>query len=121
MGNAKKVLIIDDEKDYASVLKDRLEFEGYEASVAFDGSSGITAIEKFQPDVILLDIMMPAMDGFTLAKELQHRSSSVPIIFVTAFGREPNEDQKKTIGRSPFITKPFEMNDLMEAIRKCSP
>ncbi len=120
MTDKKKILIVDDGEDYASVLKDRLEFEGYIAETVSDGQKALTQIDLFKPDVVLLDVMMPVMDGFAVAKELKHRGTAASIIFVTAFGREPNEEQKRIIGDSSFINKPFEMDELLEAIRKKS-
>ena len=119
MADKKRVLIIDDECDYADILKQRLEFEGFEVEVAYDGAAGLKAAKENEPDVVLLDIMMPELDGFETAKQF-HASfpfESIKFIFVTAFGREPSDVQKAIIGKSPFIRKPFEVADLIEVIR----
>lgn len=119
MAEKKKILIIDDECDYADILKQRLSFEGYDVAVAYDGAAGLKAAKENEPDVVLLDIMMPELDGFETAKQF-HSSfpfESIKFIFVTAFGREPSDVQKEIIGKSPFIRKPFEVADLIEVIR----
>lgn len=120
VADEKKILIIDDERDYAEILKERLLFKGYEVVVAYDGATGLKLIEEWKPLLVLLDIMMPEMDGFETARQIQseHPHDSPKVIFVTAFGREPDEKQKKIIGSSPIIRKPFEMADLLEIIAK---
>lgn len=118
MPTKKKILIVDDERDYACVLKERLEFEGFDVSVAYDGPAGLDLRNKVQPDVILLDIMMPGMDGFDFVRALREKNAKAvtSVILVTAFGRDLNDEQGGLIGKLPIIRKPFEMDELLEAI-----
>ncbi|HPQ81462.1 MAG TPA: response regulator [bacterium] len=120
MAEKKKVLIIDDERDYADILKQRLEFEGFDVCVAYDGAAGLKVAKEESPDVVLLDIMMPELDGFETAKQFHSAFpfNAMQIIFVTAYGRDPSEIQLKIIGDSKFIRKPFEIADLIALIHK---
>jgi len=118
MAQRRRILIVDDERDYADVLKDRLEFEGFEVDAAYDGLSGLEAVEGFKPDLILLDIMMPGMDGFEFASALKARGCHLPVVFVTAYGRTFSERERETVGSSPVIRKPFEADELLEVISK---
>lgn len=120
MVDKKKILIVDDEQDYADVLKERLVFEGFETEVAYEGVSGLALFDRFCPDLILLDIMMPGMDGFEFVRELRTRKQGerVPIVFVTAYGRAPSDNERAVIGSSPVIRKPFEAVDLLDVVAK---
>lgn len=120
MAEKKKILIIDDECDYADILKQRLSFEGYDVAVAYDGAAGLKTAREDAPDLVLLDIMMPELDGFETARQFHAAFpfDAMKIIFVTALGREMNEVQKQIIGESPFIRKPFEVADLIAVIHK---
>jgi DNA-binding response OmpR family regulator len=120
VADAHKILIIDDERDYAEILKERLVFKGYEVIVAYDGTTGLALVKEWEPDLVLLDIMMPEMDGFETARQLrsEHPFGAAKIIFVTAFGREPDEAQRKIIGSSPVVRKPFEMSELLSIIAR---
>jgi DNA-binding response OmpR family regulator len=118
--NQKKILIIDDERDYADILRERLQFEGYDVAVAYDGLSGIKMAKDYEPDLVLLDIMMPELDGFETARQFRttYPFDALKIIFVTAYGRDPNEAQKEIIGESPFIRKPFNLPELLKVVGK---
>lgn len=120
MTGVKKILIIDDERDYAEILKERLQFKGYEVEIACDGVSGLKKATEWIPDLILLDIMMPEMDGFEAAKLLREadKQARMKIVLVTAFGRELDEAQLEIVGDMPIIRKPFEMSDLMTVIQQ---
>jgi CheY-like chemotaxis protein len=117
---AKKVLIIDDNTDNILVLKDRLEFEGYTVDSAPDGESGFVKAQDFVPDVILLDIMMPGKDGFTVFRELKlsEITRAIPVFFFSAkmIGDIPlPEDMKKNV---VFLSKPVSPETVLAAIRK---
>ena len=115
---AKKILIVDDEADIVRLLQTRLEANGYEVSTAGDGRSGLERMEGDRPDLILLDVMMPRMDGFSFVKELrkQEHQQAVPIIVLTA--KEMMSDIFKMEGVSDYIVKPFETEQLLATIQK---
>jgi len=118
MTQKKSILIVDDERDYVDVLRDRLEFEGYEAHGAYDGVSGLELIARLRPSVLLLDVMMPGIDGFEFVRRLtaQGLREGLLIIFVTAYGRKHTEEEGFLMGDSPVLKKPFEMSDLIDNI-----
>lgn len=107
-----QILVIEDDKDIQEVLKNYLTAEGYSVSLAGDGVEGIAAFHIGNPDLVLLDIMMPKIDGFAVC-ELLRRESDVPIIMVTA--RDSMEDQVRGLKllADDYISKPFDMPVLM--------
>ena len=120
MGDAGKILIIDDEKDFVVIVRARLEHEGYDVLEANDGLSGLEVLLRHDVDLILLDIMMPRMDGFTFYKTLheQGRASPVPpIIAVTAFSSQI-ESRKCLLGEVPILAKPFDFAVLLRMMRE---
>ncbi len=118
MAQRKSILIIDDERDYVDVLRDRLEFEGYDAHGAYDGASGLELFARLRPSVLILDVMMPGIDGFEFVRRLtaQGQRDDVLIVFVTAYGRKHTEEESTLMGDSPVLKKPVEMSDLIDII-----
>ncbi|MCL1995576.1 MAG: response regulator transcription factor [Defluviitaleaceae bacterium] len=110
------ILIVEDEKNIADILAFNLKKEGYEVLCAYNGIEGLNyALEK-DPELILLDIMMPGMDGFTLCKRLR-KTSEVPIIMLTARSEEVDKVLGLEIGADDYVTKPFSMRELMARVR----
>ena len=121
MAAKTRILIVDDERDYTDVLRDRLVFEGFEVDVAYDGQSGFDRLVEMKPQIVLLDVMMPGLDGFEFQRRLREEGlDAVRVIFVTAYGRPISEDERTLIGDAPFIRKPFEVEDLLDLIQKLS-
>lgn len=121
MSEKKRILIIDDEADFVSVVRDRLEFEGYEVLEAYDGLSGLEVLRRETVDCILLDIMMPGMDGLTFYKTIREEERAwpiPPIIAVTAYSRMLRDDQRRLLGEIPILDKPFEFSVLLGLIRE---
>lgn len=114
----KKILVVDDEPQLVRMLKTRLEANGYEVVTAEDGTSGLEQWRTQKPDLILLDIMMPKIDGYTFVQESKGRSdlNPVPIIIITA--REGMKDLFQIEGINDYIVKPINDTDLLEKIRK---
>ncbi|MGD8305996.1 MAG: response regulator [Ignavibacteria bacterium] len=115
----KKILVIDDLPENVYMLQDRLEHEGYEVITAYDGKSGIEKAKSISPDLILLDVMMPDINGFDVCKTLigQEKTSSIPIILVTA--KTGAEDIKEGLdaGAFDYIKKPFNKIELLARVK----
>ncbi|MFC1809244.1 response regulator [Candidatus Omnitrophota bacterium] len=112
---SKKVLIIEDDKVLADNIKSYLELKGYLARAAYDGVEGLNLCETFSPDLVLSDVMMPEMDGFSMLKQLQKIRADIPVIILT--GKDKLKDLFEVEGIQAFLTKPFDMAELEEKIR----
>ncbi len=112
----KKILIIEDEKAISDIVKFNLEKEGYEAITAYDGQSGYELAISENPSLILLDVMLPIMDGFAVCKKVRE-TSLVPIIMVTAKEEEIDKVVGLELGADDYITKPFSMRELIARIK----
>jgi DNA-binding response OmpR family regulator len=114
----KKILIVEDDQDIAKALSIRLKNAGYEVSVAPDAPSGVgTAIKKV-PDLVLLDISLPAGNGFIVAERIQSLiPTATPLIFLTASKRPGLRNMAKGPGAVAFFQKPYEWDDLLETIQ----
>lgn len=112
----KKILVVDDEKPIVDILKYNLIKEGYNVLVAYDGEEAINIALKENPDLILLDIMLPKQDGFSVCKKLREKITS-PIIMLTAKGEEVDKVLGLELGADDYITKPFSMRELMARVK----
>ena len=116
----KRILVIDDLPENVFMLQDRLEHEGYEIITAYDGKSGIEKAQSELPDLILLDVMMPDINGIEVCKTLVNnkKTSEIPIILVTAkTGAEDTKDGLDA-GAYDYIKKPFKYEDLIKRVKK---
>lgn len=116
----KRILVIDDEPHFVRMLQLRLEAAGYEVLVAFDGMQGVSTAHKENPDLIILDIMMPAMHGHRVCEALKKSAKTwtTPIIYLTAKGSKEDEELAYKLGAEYFLTKPYEPEILLETIKK---
>lgn len=112
----KKILIVDDEKPIVDILKFNLSKEGYTTIEAYDGEAAIDMAIKQKPDLILLDIMLPKMDGFTVCRKLRQHLS-IPIIMLTAKAEEVDKVLGLELGADDYITKPFSTRELMARVK----
>ena len=112
----KKVLIIEDEKQISDIVKFNLVKEGFEVDTAFDGASGLTKALEVNPDLILLDVMLPQMDGFAVCKKIRE-SKTTPIIMLTAKEEEVDKVLGLELGADDYITKPFGVRELIARIK----
>lgn len=112
----KKILVVEDEKAIADILEFNLKKEGYEVVCAYDGEDGLGKATTEQPDLILLDVMLPKLDGFEVCKGVR-RGSNVPIIMLTAREEEVDKVLGLELGADDYITKPFSMRELMARIK----
>ncbi|MEM7299113.1 MAG: response regulator transcription factor [Bacteroidota bacterium] len=114
---AKHILIVDDEAHMRMGLKDNLEFEGYEVSEAVDGIEGLEKANEVNPDLIVLDVMMPNLSGFEVCKQLRKSGNETPIILLTAKGEEIDKVLGLEIGADDYVQKPFSLRELIARIK----
>ena len=113
----KTVLIVEDEKNIVDILRFNLQREGYETLEAYDGESGLELALGKNPDIVLLDVMLPKMNGFDVCRALREKGSSVPVIILTAREEEADKVLGLEIGADDYITKPFSMRELMARVK----
>jgi DNA-binding response OmpR family regulator len=120
MGQRKKILIVDDERDIVKVLMIRLQSSGYEIATAFDGAQGVFMAHKENPDLIILDIRMPAGDGFSVAERLKSSSQTfnIPVIFLTGSPEKDAEERAMELGARFYIKKPYDPEELLDAVKR---
>ena len=115
---AKSVLIVEDDQNIADLLRLYLEKEGYVAAIAPDGGTGVEMFRKLQPELVLLDVMLPVMDGWGVLRAIRQESNT-PVIMLTAKGELSDKVSGLKMGADDYITKPFEMKEVlarMEAV-----
>ncbi len=113
-------MIVDDEVDLVKTIQFSLQAEGYTVLVSYNGEDALTQARKEAPDLILLDIMLPKLDGYKVSRLLKfdERYKHIPILMLTAKTQEKDKLLGKETGADEYITKPFDMNELMKKIRK---
>lgn len=114
----KKILVIDDEQDIVESLKFVLEAEGYECYTAFNGEDGLKRAKELVPDLIMLDIMMPKMNGYKISRLLKfdNKYKDIPIIMLTARSQEEDKLIGQETGANEYITKPFELDEVIATV-----
>ena len=112
----KKVLIVEDEREIVNIIKDYCIREDFEPIIAYDGQTAIVLFERWNPDILIVDIMLPRMDGFGVLREVR-KTSSVPVIILSA--RSLIEDRMRGLigGADLYLTKPFEIEELIVRVR----
>ena len=113
---SKKVLIVDDEKNIVEILKFNLKKEGFDTIEAYDGEQAVEMALSQKPDLILLDVMLPKMDGFTVCRKLRQQIST-PILMLTAREEEVDKVLGLELGADDYITKPFSQRELMARVK----
>ncbi len=113
---SKKILIVEDEKPISEILKFNLEKEGYEIITAADGEDGSSKALNDNPDLVLLDIMLPKKDGFQVLKEIREKKQ-VPVIMLTAKAEEVDKVLGLELGADDYITKPFSIRELLARVK----
>jgi DNA-binding response OmpR family regulator len=108
-----KILLVEDDENLGHLLKEYLQAKGYDAHLYTDGDQGFRAFKEHLYDLCILDIMMPVKDGFSLAREIRAINSDIPIIFLTAKSMKDDVLQGFKIGADDYITKPFNMEELL--------
>ncbi|MEK6337540.1 MAG: response regulator transcription factor [Acidobacteriota bacterium] len=117
-GNRRtRILIVEDEPAMVAGLRDNFEYEGYEVISAADGAEGLERALKDDPDLVVLDVMMPRMSGLDVCKQLKTQRPSMPIIMLTARGQEIDKVVGLELGADDYVTKPFSIRELMARVK----
>ena len=114
---SKKILIVEDEKNIVDILSFNLGREGYETLAAYDGEKGLKLALEENPDLILLDLMLPKMNGFDVCRAVREKNTSTPIIMLTARESESDKVLGLETGADDYITKPFSMRELLARVK----
>ena len=117
VGDSFRILVVDDEPNIVDVISMALRYQGFEVESAGNGSDAIRAVSSFKPHLILLDIMLPDMEGFDVAQRLGAQRARVPIIFLTARDATDDKIRGLTLGGDDYVTKPFSLEELVARIR----
>ena len=112
-----RVLVVEDEPDIASGLRDNLEFEGYEVVTAVDGEEAIKATQEHNPDLILMDLMMPKLDGLEACRQIRQAGMMIPILMLTAKSQEIDIVRGLEAGADDYITKPFSVREVLARVK----
>ena len=117
---SKRILVVDDEKDIADTLRFRLEANGYEVVTAYDGQDGLNKAKTVSPDLIVLDLMLPKIDGYKVCRMLKFDETykHIPIILFTARVQESDRQTGVKVGADAYITKPFDATVLLAKIKE---
>lgn len=114
---SNKILFVEDEEDLTLIVADTLRGQGYEVVIAVDGEDGLEKFKTEAADIVVADVMMPKMDGFTMAKEIRKLSLTVPLLFLTAKSTIDDVEQGFEIGANDYLKKPFELRELIVRIK----
>ena len=120
MSGSKKILIVDDEQDIVENLNFRLEAQGYECFCAYDGENGLNMAKELIPDLMILDVMMPKINGYKISRLLKYdnKYKDIPIIMITARSQEEDKVIGQETGVNEYITKPFELDEVINKVNE---
>ncbi|WP_055586179.1 response regulator transcription factor [Peterkaempfera griseoplana] len=116
-GSTARILVVDDEPALRDALESSLAFEGYEVCTATDGLEALDAVQREQPELVLLDIMMPRMDGLTAVRRMRSRGDTVPVLMLTARDAVGDRVTGLDVGADDYLAKPFELDELFARVR----
>ena len=120
MPESKKILIVDDEQDIVETLKFILEAHSYTCFCAYNGEDGLNMAKEIMPDLIILDVMMPKINGYKISRLLKYdnKYKNIPIIMVTARSQEQDKLIGEETGVNEYISKPFELEEILAVVKK---
>ena len=110
---SKHLLVVEDERNLAEAIADNLEIEGYRVEVCEDGAQALERIRAEPPALVLLDVMLPSLDGFSICQQLRAENNQVPILFLTAKSEKNDRVHGLELGGDDFLTKPFDLRELI--------
>ena len=113
-----KVLLVDDEKEFVESLSERLELRNLDADIAYDGEQALQAIQEGEPDVMVLDLRMPGIDGLEVLRRAKEAHPNVRIIVLTGHGTDKDEEEARKLGASVYLKKPIDIDNLVGALNK---
>jgi two-component system alkaline phosphatase synthesis response regulator PhoP len=113
----KRILVIEDEPQMLLGLRDNLELEGYEVVTAADGDEGLAKAASFNPDLVILDVMLPRKNGFDVCRQLRARAIATPVVMLTARSAETDKVLGLELGADDYVTKPFSITELLARVR----
>ncbi|WP_062130962.1 response regulator transcription factor [Demequina aestuarii] len=116
----RTILVVDDEDNLRTMLVAALRYEGYTVHQAVDGADGLRAVKEHRPDLIVLDVMMPHVDGFAMCRRLRESGDRTPIIFLTARDSAADKVEGLTIGADDYLDKPFNLDELVARVEAVS-
>ncbi|MBF0105007.1 MAG: response regulator [Deltaproteobacteria bacterium] len=116
-----KILIIDDEPGIIEFMQMALEAKGYNVASALSGEAGLAAVDDNPPHIVLLDIMMPGLNGFEVCKQLKsnNKTKNIPVLMISAKAQTADVEMGISVGAEDYIIKPFEMKDVLKKIDSC--
>jgi two-component system, cell cycle response regulator DivK len=119
----KRILVVEDQEDNRQILRDLLASVGYEMTEAWDGAAGVAAAKEQRPDLILMDIQMPLMDGYEATRRIKAEPglNTIPIIVVTSYALSGDEGKARDAGCDAYVTKPYSPKQLLAKIREFLP
>lgn len=117
MSDKKKILIVEDEPSLVFTLKDTLEAENYDVTVVEDGANAVETVQEFEPDLMILDLMLPNVSGYEICKKIRDLKYTFPIIMLTAKDQETDKVTGLNLGADDYITKPFGVKELLARIK----
>src|SRR5213593_1584647 len=112
-----KILVVEDEREMAGGLRDIFEFEGYEVITAETGKEGLQAVSRKEPDCIILDLMLPDINGYQVCEEIRRQKCNTPIIMLTAKGQDYDKIRGLEVGADDYMTKPFSVGELLARVK----
>ena len=118
MKTPAKILVVDDEPANVDILETRLSAHGYEIVTAADGAEALALVESERPDLILLDVQMPRIDGFEVCRRIQSRGAPLPVIFLTSNADDAHRREGTEAGATAYLSKPFSPIELLNSIQR---
>ena len=112
-----RVLVIEDSSDLAQGLRFNLEFEGYSVKVAEDGNTGLAAAREWEPDLVILDLMLPGIDGYQVLRSMRADGRQTPVLILSARGEESDKVRGFQLDADQYVTKPFGLIELLERVK----
>ncbi len=116
MSGSERILVVEDNADLAYGLRNNLEIEGYAVEVAEEGPEGLQRVAAWEPDLVILDLMLPKLDGYHVLREMRERGLDMPVIILTARGEETDKVRGFRLGADQYVTKPFGLLELLARV-----